>query len=631
MSDGKPKSDPSKTAEEKHDGAGNPGENNSPKAEPRRRASRAGTRSVATLSEAQLARKRANDREAQRSIRQRTKDRIERLEQRIKELIEEQNDDRSFEEVQRRNEELEEELRVLKENMPQQDDNMMLPNFSPSASNFLGISMPPRSLGFQAPWGPNMSPGVTGASSSFPTTGYTSVFSSRDSNHSASNAGSPLSEMGSANDYFGSVDIAPPTVVNPPVPQGPSMLGGRPGIVRSTSHPETRTQQAWSPSPFGFMGINENMATSNSSNSRQNARTRRMSSIPSLRPKTSSVTSMPSPFLNQPPFSEGGSCDTPIRSGPQSIPRGVPQAVSSVVQLPLSNDISMGIQTPLGSGVSPDMGQQSGISIPTSNNTSPVGLGVPQQPAMQYMPTMAPAPLATSMPTMSSFLNQPSRHSWELPLRFLPPTGPVDAILIGILQRQRSLALSGTTGETLTGPTQPSLQALIHPERSNEIHPIASVISGLLQRTALRGLAEKVGALFVIYRLTQWQISPNLTTFNNLPEWHQPRSSQYVTPHPIWATQIIWGKLRDAVINNQEIYATDEFQHTYTANLNVNWPYRDADVLNFEGKEVTITTNFEHHIKNLASWSLDEPFGRRYPELKDCFKSTGEIDGIDHL
>jgi hypothetical protein len=93
-------------------------------------ASRAGTRSVATLTEAQLARKRANDREAQRSIRQRTKDRIEGLEQRIRELTEEQNDGRSLEDVERRNSELEEELRRLRESLPNAE-SMMIPNFPP--------------------------------------------------------------------------------------------------------------------------------------------------------------------------------------------------------------------------------------------------------------------------------------------------------------------------------------------------------------------------------------------------------------------------------------------------------------------------------------------------------------------
>lgn len=53
---------------------------------PRKRTSRAGTRSVNNLTNDQLERKRANDREAQRQIRLRTKETIAGLERRVKEL-----------------------------------------------------------------------------------------------------------------------------------------------------------------------------------------------------------------------------------------------------------------------------------------------------------------------------------------------------------------------------------------------------------------------------------------------------------------------------------------------------------------------------------------------------------------
>lgn len=77
---------------------------------PSKRASRAGTRSVSTLSAAQLERKRANDREAQRAIRQRTKDHIETLERRISELTGTQEArEKLFLATQQRNRELEEE------------------------------------------------------------------------------------------------------------------------------------------------------------------------------------------------------------------------------------------------------------------------------------------------------------------------------------------------------------------------------------------------------------------------------------------------------------------------------------------------------------------------------------------
>jgi TolA-binding protein len=52
----------------------------------KRRESRSGSRKVSTLSAEQLERKRANDREAQRSIRQRTKDHIEQLEAQVSSL-----------------------------------------------------------------------------------------------------------------------------------------------------------------------------------------------------------------------------------------------------------------------------------------------------------------------------------------------------------------------------------------------------------------------------------------------------------------------------------------------------------------------------------------------------------------
>jgi hypothetical protein len=82
----------------------------------KRRPSRAGTRSVTTLTAAQLERKRANDREAQRAIRQRTKDHIESLERRIAELSSQQDVGSSsrISELLRRNEELENENAVLR-------------------------------------------------------------------------------------------------------------------------------------------------------------------------------------------------------------------------------------------------------------------------------------------------------------------------------------------------------------------------------------------------------------------------------------------------------------------------------------------------------------------------------------
>ncbi|KAI8962682.1 hypothetical protein F5Y11DRAFT_347200 [Daldinia sp. FL1419] len=78
---------------------------------------RKGTRSVSTLTPSQLARKRANDREAQRAIRARTKEHIETLEREIEELRSQQDRDHTIQSLLRRNKALENELRRLREGM----------------------------------------------------------------------------------------------------------------------------------------------------------------------------------------------------------------------------------------------------------------------------------------------------------------------------------------------------------------------------------------------------------------------------------------------------------------------------------------------------------------------------------
>lgn len=80
----------------------------------KRRPSRAGTRSVSTLTAAQLERKRANDREAQRAIRQRTKEHIDALERRVAELSATNETSAKLTQALKRNEELEQENSILR-------------------------------------------------------------------------------------------------------------------------------------------------------------------------------------------------------------------------------------------------------------------------------------------------------------------------------------------------------------------------------------------------------------------------------------------------------------------------------------------------------------------------------------
>lgn len=86
-------------------------------AETSRGGKRKGTRSVSTLTPSQLARKRANDREAQRAIRARTKEHIDSLEREIEELRSQQNRDQTVQSLLRQNKSLEDELGRLRESL----------------------------------------------------------------------------------------------------------------------------------------------------------------------------------------------------------------------------------------------------------------------------------------------------------------------------------------------------------------------------------------------------------------------------------------------------------------------------------------------------------------------------------
>ena len=244
---------------------------------------------------------------------------------------------------------------------------------------------------------------------------------------------------------------------------------------------------------------------------------------------------------------------------------------------------------------------------------------------MKFASSFGP-PLPDDVFLPSSFVNQPSVQAWELSIRLLPPTNRVDSLLIGIVHQQKSLALSGAPASEVIGPYQPSMRSVLYPnqDQATSSHPLSSALFKLLQNTPVRQLSfpERAACLFIIYRLLQWQILPSKETYDALPDWQTPRASQLVTPHPIWVSQILWGKLRDEVIYNQEIYATEEFQNLYTSSLNLNWPYQPIDAFSFDGDEVMVSQAFERHVCNLSNWSLDEPFTTRYPELRGFCKFT---------
>ncbi|KAL4809170.1 hypothetical protein BDV18DRAFT_156929 [Aspergillus unguis] len=106
----------------------------------KRKESRVGTRRVTSLTAEQLERKRANDREAQRTIRQRTKEHIERLELQVNEL---RSKGEKFDEIMRRNAVLENEIRALRHQMAIATGSPAYQNMEEPYSQQSGQIIPP--------------------------------------------------------------------------------------------------------------------------------------------------------------------------------------------------------------------------------------------------------------------------------------------------------------------------------------------------------------------------------------------------------------------------------------------------------------------------------------------------------
>lgn len=124
---------------------------------------------MSTLTPSQLARKRANDREAQRAIRARTKEHIERLEREVEELKSRSGGDQRVQELQRENKALQQELMALREALAMQTGRAYpptrmytTPQRTPEPSNPAEHKL---TWGLRTAYGDNLSPANSGVSS----------------------------------------------------------------------------------------------------------------------------------------------------------------------------------------------------------------------------------------------------------------------------------------------------------------------------------------------------------------------------------------------------------------------------------------------------------------------------------
>ncbi|KAK0128758.1 hypothetical protein ONS95_000709 [Cadophora gregata] len=249
-------------------------------------------------------------------------------------------------------------------------------------------------------------------------------------------------------------------------------------------------------------------------------------------------------------------------------------------------------------------------------------------------PRSIPRNLSPEQPFIipTSFVKQPTVNVWELPLRVKDPATPVDKLLCGVIETQKSLATEGASRAVAIGPRYPNVNVLVAPQLSHLSHPVSRVLCDLLKRLTYRTFVDKLAALLVMYPLYQWQIMTDYESFRGLPPHSIPCLVQRTTPHHVWICALGTPKLREAVIANQEKYCSEDFMYSFILSLNCNWTRSINDAICWGRDGVSVTKDFWDHCNTIDNFSMDRPFQDMYPELRDAIRFTEYSgDGVVEL
>lgn len=214
----------------------------------------------------------------------------------------------------------------------------------------------------------------------------------------------------------------------------------------------------------------------------------------------------------------------------------------------------------------------------------------------------------------------PGEHAQ--PSRNVPPTCPLDSLLLDFLGERRQRMAEGISPHEVVGPRYPSVSSLLNPSNSVYSHPLSKVFTDILSTFPdLSSLPERVAVLYIMFLFMRWQISPTRENYQRLPEWIRPRPSQLFTQHPAWIDHVPWPCMRDRLVASQgtDEYPFDCFFIPFTTTLTLSWPYEETDTLlkTTDTEEVVINPVFERHLRNLDNWKLGEAFVKTLPSLSD--------------
>ncbi|KAF4962218.1 hypothetical protein FSARC_9696 [Fusarium sarcochroum] len=248
-------------------------------------------------------------------------------------------------------------------------------------------------------------------------------------------------------------------------------------------------------------------------------------------------------------------------------------------------------------------------------------LSATHTPESVHSPGYSPAMSSAGGPVPRS---EPSAVDPTAPIKNCAPTCPLDSLLLDFLNERRQRAADGLSAQEVVGPRYPSVSSLLNPAKSAFSHPLSKVFTDILATFPdISTLPERVAVLYIMFLVMRWQIAPTQENYDRLPEWMTPCPSQTSISHAAWLDHIPFPKMRDRLVrdHNPLLYPFDNFFVPFTTTLSLSWPYEETDTLlsSPDSEEVMINPVFERHLRNLDNWKLGDAFAKAFPTLSGTF------------
>ena len=444
----------------------------------KRKADGTSSRGVANLTPEQLAKKRANDREAQRAIRERTKNTIENLERRIKEL-----------ESQQPFQELQNVIRLRDAVLAENDD------LKRRMQSILSLLQPLAAS----------SQGLNGQSRHVPAAHIIALADGSDL-AAATARQSPL-PMPLAQAQTQQQQQQQQQVQQQQQQQAPPLY-----------QPPQQTQSAQQPQPLQPAAqLQQSLQPAQQQQQQQPQQPQHAQYDHSfqqhhLHPDLRN-NNQPSPTMQRP------------LSSPSNVPaqhdsrRWSPSSASAPTQYHSPSQLPQ-------SAYQPDLGPQMdrySLHHLVDHHLKPTSPSSVESRSRDLVPLPTNVPLYTRLPLNTE------------------PTCTLDSILGGFEAERQRAAQAGTPTASLVGPPYPSISSLLNPTRAVDSHPLSKVFTDILAKfPSISDVPEQIAVLYIMFLVMRWHIAPTQENFERLPEWVRPVRSQLEIPHPAWIDHLPW-------------------------------------------------------------------------------------------